>query len=491
MVKDYIDLASDRLRGHVLAVSSEIDGSARRLLQSSCPSALFEGNKRLQETSDAWSTRRRSSGHEWVIVRLGVPGLVRELVIGTRGVGTDCPGFASVEGCVAPHGALPDELDGWVELLPKSTIKGDCQNRFDVLSRQRFTHLRLNVYPDGAVSRFRVLGEALPDWAATGRAFPPYLDLAAGRNGGLVVSSSATAIGKASHLNAPDSALSGQDGWVTERRREPGCDEAAIRLAARGRIRMAVVDTHHLTDHAAPAMSLDAATGWEQPEEGDWFEILPVQRLLPDTEHIFDSGFHEHDDVRWVRLKLHPDGGVSRLRLWGEVSPGGVLESRLLYLSACGEPELHGIFMAVCHSVKFANELCDMAPFESVADLQRKGATAWSRCREKDWKESLAGHPRIGQKASGNDLASRWSRGEQSKAATPDEAVKAELAARQAEYEEKFGFIFLICASGRSSGEILAALNERMEQAPERELQTVAEELAKIIHLRLEKLLES
>lgn len=489
-MKDFIDLASARLRGHVLAVSSEIGESAARLLQSSCPAPLFEGNQRGKETDDAWFTRRRST-HEWAIVRLGVPGLVRELVVGTRGVGTDCPASAWIEGCVAPHGALADELDGWVELVPPTPLKGDHRNRFQVISRQRFTHLRLNLSSDGAISRFRVLGQALPGWMATGRSFPSHLDLAATNNGAIVVSTSATALGRADNLISPATARDERDVWVTERRRDPGSSLAVIRLAGPGSIRTAVVDTEHLHEHAAPSCSLQGARGWEEPDESDWFEILPAQRLLPDTEHVFADELAEHEEVHWVRLNLHPDGGISRLRLWGEISPKGMVDSRLAYLNACGEPELHEIFLAVCHSERFAAELREMAPFENVADLQKKGATAWSRCREKDWRESLAGHPRIGQRAGGSDLASRWSRGEQSKAATPDEAVKAELASRQADYEEKFGFIFLICASGRSSGEILAALNERMDQTPERELQTVAEELAKIIHLRLEKLLQS
>ena len=163
----------------------------------------------------------------------------------------------------------------------------------------------------------------------------------------------------------------------------------------------------------------------------------------------------------------------------------------LVYLNAASEPERREIFRAVCHSNTWATELSLAAPYDSVTDLQKKGASIWSRCREEDWREALDGHPRIGERATGEDLASKGSRGEQSKAATPDESLKAELRAKQVAYEEKFGFIFLICATGRNSSEILSILNERMEQSPESELRTVAEELAKIIHLRLEKLLES
>lgn len=163
----------------------------------------------------------------------------------------------------------------------------------------------------------------------------------------------------------------------------------------------------------------------------------------------------------------------------------------LAYVNSCPEHELRDIFQAVCHSQRWISQMIAARPFGSLLDLQEKGSHAWSCCSEPDWKEALDGHPRIGERAAGDDLASRWSRGEQSQAVTPDQAVKRELAARQAAYEEKFGYIFLICATGRSSEEILAAVKARMEQSPESELQTVAEELSKIISLRLEKLLAS
>ena len=130
-------------------------------------------------------------------------------------------------------------------------------------------------------------------------------------------------------------------------------------------------------------------------------------------------------------------------------------------------------------------------PFTDIADLQKKGADAWSRCDQADLMEALQGHPRIGEKQSGAGLDAKWSRGEQSAAANPDEAIKQELRQQQLAYEERFGFLFLICATGRSSQEILQALKERLKQTPERELTTVADELGKIIDLRLEKLIQA
>lgn len=160
------------------------------------------------------------------------------------------------------------------------------------------------------------------------------------------------------------------------------------------------------------------------------------------------------------------------------------------YLNSCPEEERREILRAVCHASRWIDQLSGLAPYQSLDDLRQKSAQVWARCDEEDWREALAGHPRIGERAQGQDLASRWSRGEQAAAATPDEAVQRELRDRQAAYEEKFGFLFLICATGLSSQQILAALNQRMQNSPESELPIVAEELAKIIDLRLEKLLQ-
>lgn len=489
-LSERIDLAGERLRGYVLEASDESFSHRSHLLKASDPAPGGSAVGPEGRMTDGWETRRRKgTGYDWAIVRLGAPGVIEELVVDTSHFSGNHPTHASVDGCVAPHNALACDLDGWVKVVPKSQLQADSENRFPVQNAQRFTHLRLNIFPDGGVARLRVMGRPLPGWMAPGRA-PSFLDLASVSNGAGVHSSSQTHYGQAQNLIQPGDPKSVDDGWESGRRREPGHESVVLRLAAAGRISSAVLDTAHFQGNCPTTASLEAACTTGEPGEGDWFELLPPQTMLPHTEHEFRDELSEHHEVRWVRLNLSPDGGMGRVRLWGEPSRTALSACRLAYLNACGEPELHEIFRAVCHSNKWATELSLAAPYDSLADLQRKGASAWSRCREADWKESLAGHPRIGEKAAGKDLASKWSRGEQSKAAAPDQAVKDELRARQVAYEERFGFIFLICATGRSSTEILAALNQRMEQPPERELQTVAEELAKIIHLRLEKLIE-
>lgn len=481
-MKRAIDLASDRLRGYVLASSDQAFTSGAQLVSSQAAS-----------NSQGWLTRRRrESGHDWAVVRLGVPGIVEELVIDTTGQVGQSPTHVSVEGCNAPHTSSASDLKDWEALLPKTVLAENCPNTFSVPNGKRYSHLRLNIYPDGGVTRFHAFGLPVPAWMAPGAAPLSSLDLAGSNNGAQITGwSDANGASAAQNLIYPNSPADHNDAWLTRRRRQPGHDWLVIRLAEAGQVHTAVLDTERLEADIPAKASLEGASSVGEPEESDWFELLPPRPMLPNTEHTYGQEIASHDEVRWVRLNLFPDGGMARLRLWGALSPKGQIESRLRYLNSASSGELREIFRAVCHSDKWASSMALAGPFDSVADLQKKGATAWSHCREVDWKEALAGHPRIGEKAQGGDLASRWSRGEQSKAATPDEAIKAELRENQLIYEERFGFLFLICATGRTTEQILSVLKSRLEQTPENELQTVAEELAKIIHLRLEKLLVS
>lgn len=134
--------------------------------------------------------------------------------------------------------------------------------------------------------------------------------------------------------------------------------------------------------------------------------------------------------------------------------------------------------------------MCGLRPFISLEDLLKKANRAWSKTNSDDWKEALAGHPRIGEQKQGGGRDAAWSSSEQAAAATSQEQIKEELRERQLDYESHFGFIFLICASGRSSEEILACLKARMANDLEQELKVVGQELGKIIALRLERLLK-
>jgi allantoicase len=314
------DLAGRLLGGGVVAANDEFFGAADHLLAAEPPRfdpAAFGPKGKLYE---GWETRRRREpGEDHATVRLGAPGIVRGVVVDTAFFTGNYPPYASVEGCAVAGYPSPAELDGalWTTLVPRSPLRGDTRNEFDVDVPYRFTHVRLRIYPDGGVARLRVHGEVVPDPALLhGRRF----DLAALANGALVVDCSDRFYGAPGNLLVPGPARSMGEGWETARRRDGGNDWVVVRLAAPGRIRLAELDTSHFKGNAPGAAQLrgvDARTGDPADPDG-WFGLLPRTRLQPDTRHRFPVAGAR--TATHVRLDIFPDGGMARLRLSGKVS---------------------------------------------------------------------------------------------------------------------------------------------------------------------------
>ena len=131
-------------------------------------------------------------------------------------------------------------------------------------------------------------------------------------------------------------------------------------------------------------------------------------------------------------------------------------------------------------------------PFTALEDLLARADSVWWSLNQEDWLEAFRAHPKIGEQkaaAAQSEQAQNWSKQEQSETAGAAEATRAALAAGNQEYEERFGFIFIVCATGKSSAEMLAILTRRLQNEPETELPVAAEEQRRITRLRLEKLL--
>ncbi len=307
------DLAVRTLGGSVIAASDESFAEKENLLNPWEPEFSPATFGRKGQVYDGWETaRRRGPGHDWALVRLGMPGVIRGVVIDTAWFKGNYPPHASVEACAVD--GHPADLSGadWTEIVPKSPLKGDSAHAFPVRLERLSTHVRLNVFPDGGVARLRVHGDVVPD--------PRYMtgltvDLAALENGARVVECSDGFYSSPDNMLFPGLARNQGEGWETARRRDGGNDWAVIRLAAPGAIRLAEIDTAHLKFNA-PAQA--ALSGLDAREDGGWRPLLPRTGLLPDARHRFRLTTPE---VTHVRLDIYPDGGVSRLRLLGDLSP--------------------------------------------------------------------------------------------------------------------------------------------------------------------------
>lgn len=323
------DLAGRLHGGSVVAASDESFAERENLIKPEA--AVFQPHTFTHKGQlyDGWETRRRrepggEGAGDWVIVRLGTPGIVRGVVVDTAHFTGNYPEYCSVEACAAEGYPSPDELAGddveWVELVPKSKLEGDSPNRFPVDLEGRFTHVRLRIHPDGGVARLRVHGEVVPDPRAF-RGVP--LDLAALENGGSVAGCSNMFYSTPENLLAPGLARVMGEGWETARRRGPGNDWVTVRLASAGRVRQAELDTSHFKGNApgwAALHGCDARTS--SPHDADaWLELLPRTRLQPDTRHRFHLA--SAPATTHVRLDVYPDGGMARLRLYGDLTPEG------------------------------------------------------------------------------------------------------------------------------------------------------------------------
>lgn len=308
------DLALRSLGGAVIWANDEVFAEKENLI-SPGPSvyqpASF-GHK--GQVYDGWETRRRrDAGHDTAIVRLGVPGVIRGVVVDTAWFKGNYPPAVSVDAIEVDGYPTAEQLaadPGWVTLIARSRVYGDTRNNFEVSSEQRWTHVRLNIYPDGGVARLRVHGEGRPDKRFLG--VGP-LDLAALENGGLVLDASNRFYSSPQNLIFPGQAQVMGDGWETARRRDDANDWVRIRLAGPGRVRLAEIDTSYFIGNSPGAAALTALRA-----DGQWIELLPRTELLPDTRHRF---LIDADDVvSEARLDIYPDGGLARLRLFGELA---------------------------------------------------------------------------------------------------------------------------------------------------------------------------
>jgi allantoicase len=246
------------------------------------------------------------------------------------------PPEVSVEGTSVEGYPTPDELQqaAWVPLVPRSPVKGDASNRFEVDVPWRFTHVRLCMYPDGGVARLRVHGEGVPD--------PRYLtagavDLAALEHGGEITGCSNMFYSSPRNLISPGLARVMGEGWETARRRDDGNDWVELRLAGAGVVRLAELDTSWFLGNAPGWATLRAvdARAADPADPGAWTELLPRARLLPDTRHRFrlDGGA----EATHVRLDVFPDGGMARVRLVGQLAPAAREELALRWLNLLPE----------------------------------------------------------------------------------------------------------------------------------------------------------
>jgi allantoicase len=331
-----------RLRGSVVAASDEFFAAKENLIKPHPPVFVPETYDAKGQVYDGWETRRRRGPggtlpdravRDWVIVRLGVPGVVRSIVVDTAFFTVNYPQACSADACsVSGYPSLEELTAGpvpgrWREIVPRALLTGDARHAFKVNSDRRSTHVRLNIFPDGGVARLHVHGEVVPDPALLEGLT---VDLAALENGADIAARSDRFYSSPRNVISPGLSRVMGEGWETRRRRKPGYEWLVVRLAGRGVIRLAEIDTSWFRGNqpdSAALQTIDAAdpAPGSLADEHAWRDLLPPVKLLPDTPHRFRV---DGEPATHVRLNVFPDGGVARLRLYGSLTDDGLAAVR-------------------------------------------------------------------------------------------------------------------------------------------------------------------
>jgi allantoicase len=322
------DLASARVGGRAVVTNDDFFAPKSNLVKPA-PAIFIAGKFTARgKWMDGWeSRRRRTPGHDWCVVQLGIRGIVTGVDVDTSFFTGNFPSHCSIDAldrAAAVTPALARTAGApWTEVLARSELGGNGHNYFPIASGRPWTHLRLNIFPDGGVARLRVYGEALIDWASVARAVKP-IDLASILNGGLVLGASDMHFGAKDNMIMPGRAKNMGDGWETRRRRGPGHDWAIVRLGTPGVISKVEIDTNHFKGNYPDRASLEGCLAPGVPFEGldtePWREVLPETKLRAHARHFFTRELRDVGRVSHVRLNIYPDGGISRLRIHGTVA---------------------------------------------------------------------------------------------------------------------------------------------------------------------------
>ncbi|MBK24890.1 MAG: allantoicase [Halobacteriovorax sp.] len=316
----WVNLAEERLGAKVLFATDDFFAEKENLIKPGRGIFIEDKFTDHGKWMDGWESRRkRVEGHDYAIIKLGLRGVIKGVDIDTNHFTGNHPPHASVEACSLKD-SNPDKDTKWTEILPKQNLGPGSQHLFEIDSDQEWTHVRLHIYPDGGVARFRVYGEVKADWSKIDKSM--LIDLVSVENEGRPVLCSDMYFSHMDNINAPGRGVNMGDGWETKRKREPGHDWIILALGKKGSIKKVLVDTAHFKGNYPASCSFEVASLELGQKEGlekvEWKELRDKKELFPDQEHVIDD-LNDVGPVTHIKLNIFPDGGISRLRVYGHI----------------------------------------------------------------------------------------------------------------------------------------------------------------------------
>ena len=321
-IQGLVNLASPKMGTKILAFSDDFFGEVTRMLNDKDPIFIEDKYDNHGKWMDGWeSKRRRDGGNDWAILKLGSAGIISKIEIDTSYFTGNFPPFFSLEGIYSE--TEPNKDSNWKSLIAKTNLVGDCKNNFELNLKEKFNFVRLQIFPDGGVARIRLFGEVKYNWDEFNN--EEIIEISSLKLGGSILAYNNAHYGDVSALLSEGRGKTMGDGWETRRRREPGNDWIIIKLAHKGNIEKIEIDTAHFKgnypDRASiQAISIDKNITTKDLIQGseNWDVILDETKLTADNIHEYEINSNSKAEATHIRLNIYPDGGVSRLRIFGK-----------------------------------------------------------------------------------------------------------------------------------------------------------------------------
>ena len=321
-IQGLVNLASPKMGTTILAFSDDFFGEVTRMLNDKDPIFIEDKYDNHGKWMDGWeSKRRRDGGNDWAILKLGSAGIISKIEIDTSYFTGNFPPFFSLEGIYSE--TEPNKDSNWKSLIAKTNLVGDCKNNFELNLKEKFNFVRLQIFPDGGVARIRLFGEVKYNWDRFNN--EEIIELSSLKLGGSILAYNNAHYGDVSALLSEGRGKTMGDGWETRRRREPGNDWIIIKLAQKGNIEKIEIDTAHFKGNYPDRASIQAISIDRNVTTKDliqssvnWDVILNETKLTADNIHEYEINSNSKAEATHIRLNIYPDGGVSRLRIFGK-----------------------------------------------------------------------------------------------------------------------------------------------------------------------------
>ena len=315
-----INLADPRIGSKIIFKTDDFFAAAHRILNIDAPvfkDGLFDKHGKWM---DGWETRRRrSKGFDYLILKLGKNAKIFDIDIDTTHFNGNQPTHASVEGCFTR--TKPNKKTKWTHLLGKKKLGPNKNHSFKSQNKSVFNYIKLNIFPDGGVARLRLYGKIEMEKNIFNN---KNINLTSVLNGASIVGCNNEHFGRAENIIAPGKGKNMGDGWETRRSRGKNFDWLIIKFGKPGLIKKLEIDTHHFKGNYPDTCSIQTANISKNlsnkliaNNSKNWKFILNKSKLSANKKHIFKKFLIKRNKENYLKINIHPDGGISRIRAFG------------------------------------------------------------------------------------------------------------------------------------------------------------------------------